>query len=56
VNEFELIARFFSRSPRASSVHLGVGDDAALLAPSAGCELAVSVESPGDTFFPTSIR
>jgi len=44
VNEFELIARFFSRPPRASSVHLGVGDDAALLAPTPGCELAVSVD------------
>jgi len=44
VNEFELIARFFSRPPRAASVHLGVGDDAALLAPTAGCELAVSVD------------
>ena len=44
VNEFELIARFFSRPPRAPSVHLGVGDDAALLAPSPGCELAISVD------------
>jgi len=44
VNEFELIARFFSRPPRSASVHLGVGDDAALLAPTAGCELAVSVD------------
>jgi thiamine-monophosphate kinase len=44
VNEFEAIARFFSRPPRAASVHRGVGDDAALLAPSPGCELAVSVD------------
>jgi thiamine-monophosphate kinase len=44
VNEFEAIARFFSRAPRAESVHRGVGDDAALLAPSPGCELAVSVD------------
>ncbi len=44
MNEFELIARFFSRPPRNASVHLGVGDDAALLAPSPGCELAVSVD------------
>jgi len=44
VNEFELIARFFSRPPRAASVHLSVGDDAALLLPSPGCELAVSVD------------
>jgi thiamine-monophosphate kinase len=44
VNEFEVIARFFSRPPRAASVHRGIGDDAALLAPSPGCELAVSVD------------
>jgi thiamine-monophosphate kinase len=44
VNEFELIARFFTRPPRAASVHLGVGDDAALLMPSPSCELAVSVD------------
>ena len=44
MNEFELIARFFSRPPRAKSVRLGVGDDAALLAPSPGCELAISVD------------
>jgi thiamine-monophosphate kinase len=44
VNEFELIARFFSRPPRAASVHLAGGDDAALLAPAPGCELAVSVD------------
>ena len=36
VNEFELIARFFTRPARASSVRLSVGDDAALLAPSPG--------------------
>jgi thiamine-monophosphate kinase len=44
VNEFELIARFFSRPARAASVRQAVGDDAALLAPSPGCELAVSVD------------
>ncbi len=44
MNEFELIARFFSRTPRAASVHLPGGDDAALLAPSPGCELVVSVD------------
>ena len=44
MNEFELIARFFSRPARSPSVHLGGGDDAALLAPSPGCELAVSVD------------
>ncbi len=44
VNEFELIARFFSRPARSPSVVLGVGDDAALLAPSAGHEIVVSVD------------
>jgi thiamine-monophosphate kinase len=44
VNEFELIERFFTRPARAGSVHLSVGDDAALLAPSPGCEIAVSVD------------
>jgi thiamine-monophosphate kinase len=44
VNEFELIERFFSRPPRSKSVALGVGDDAALLVPAPGCEIAVSVD------------
>jgi thiamine-monophosphate kinase len=44
VNEFELIARFFSRPPRSPSVRLGVGDDAALLVPTPGCELAAAVD------------
>lgn len=44
MNEFELIARFFSRPPRSPSVALGVGDDAALLVPTPGCEVAVSVD------------
>jgi thiamine-monophosphate kinase len=42
LSEFELIDRFFRR-PAPSAV-LGVGDDAALLAPTLGCELAVSVD------------
>jgi len=44
VNEFELIERFFTRPPRSESVALGVGDDAALLLPSIGCELVASVD------------
>jgi thiamine-monophosphate kinase len=44
VNEFELIARFFSRPARSPSVVLGVGDDAALLAPASGHEIVVSVD------------
>ena len=42
LSEFELIERFFRRPAR--SAVLGVGDDAALLAPQPGCELAVSVD------------
>jgi thiamine-monophosphate kinase len=44
VNEFELIARFFSRPTRAESVHVAGGDDAAVLAPSPGSELVASVD------------
>jgi thiamine-monophosphate kinase len=42
LTEFELIDRFFSRP--AKTAVLGVGDDAALLAPTPGYELAVSVD------------
>lgn len=41
-SEFELIARHFTRP--AFGARLGVGDDAALLAPAAGMELAVSTD------------
>ncbi|MEW5770885.1 MAG: thiamine-phosphate kinase [Pseudomonadota bacterium] len=41
-SEFELIARFFTRAARDAV--LGVGDDAALLRPRAGAELAVSTD------------
>ncbi len=44
MNEFELIARYFTRPPRSRSVALGVGDDAALVVPTPGCELAASVD------------
>ena len=42
--EFALIARHFARMPRDPSVRVGVGDDAAILAPSAGHELALAVD------------
>jgi len=42
LGEFELIDRFFRRATRHSL--LGVGDDAALVAPTPGRELAVSVD------------
>lgn len=41
-SEFELIARHFTRT--TPSARLGVGDDAALLAPRPGMELAVSTD------------
>ncbi len=44
MNEFELIDRFFARPPHSASVRLAVGDDAALLAPSPGSEIVVSVD------------
>jgi thiamine-monophosphate kinase len=44
VNEFELIARFFRRPAKSDSVVLGVGDDAALLRPTPGRLLVVSVD------------
>ncbi len=44
MNEFELIARYFTRPPRSRSVALAVGDDAALIVPTPGCEVAVSVD------------
>jgi thiamine-monophosphate kinase len=52
VSEFDLIARFFTR-PAPNAV-LGVGDDAALLAPTPGTELVVSSDMlvAGRHFFP----
>lgn len=52
LSEFGLIQRFFTR-PAANAV-LGVGDDAALLAPSPGAELVVSTDMlvAGRHFFP----
>jgi thiamine-monophosphate kinase len=44
VNEFALIDRYFRRAPRHPSVRIGVGDDAAVVRPSPGTELALSVD------------
>lgn len=51
-SEFELIARYFTRA--TSSARLGVGDDAALIAPTPGFELAISTDMlvSGTHFFP----
>jgi thiamine-monophosphate kinase len=44
MNEFELIDRFFRRANRDPAVRIGVGDDAAVVAPAPGMELAFSVD------------
>jgi thiamine-monophosphate kinase len=44
VNEFALIDRFFRRAPRDPSVRIGIGDDAAVIRPTPGMELALSVD------------
>ena len=42
--EFALIGRHFTRPARDRSVVAGVGDDAAVVAPSPGCELVLAVD------------
>lgn len=44
MNEFEVIARYFRRSPRSADVRLGIGDDGAVIAPRAGNELVFTVD------------
>lgn len=44
MNEFALIDRYFRRAPRNASVSVGVGDDAAVIRPNPGMELALSVD------------
>ena len=44
MNEFALIDRYFARPVRDPAVRLGVGDDAAIVAPTPGCDFAVSVD------------
>jgi thiamine-monophosphate kinase len=45
LGEFDLIARFFSRTPVRSDVLLGVGDDAALLTPPPGQALVAATDT-----------
>lgn len=45
LSEFELIAQYFTHQQRRDDVLLGVGDDAALLSPPAGCELVLCVDA-----------
>jgi thiamine-monophosphate kinase len=42
LSEFDVISRYFTRAPRHTG--LGIGDDAALLRVTAGCELAASTD------------
>ena len=44
MNEFELIERYFARAPRHPDVRVGIGDDAAVVAPTPGMEYAISVD------------
>lgn len=44
-SEFDLIARYFTPATSGSGVVMGVGDDCALLAPTPGQQLAVSVDT-----------
>jgi thiamine-monophosphate kinase len=44
MNEFALIDRFFRRATHDPAVRIGVGDDAAVVAPAPGCELVFSVD------------
>ena len=44
MNEFALIERFFRRAPRDPAVRIGIGDDGAVIAPTPGTELVLSVD------------
>jgi thiamine-monophosphate kinase len=44
MNEFEMIERYFQRSPRSADVRIGIGDDGAVIAPRAGMDYVVSVD------------
>lgn len=52
-SEFELIARHFARPTQGEGVELGIGDDSALLWPTPGHQLVVSVDtSVSEIHFP----
>ena len=44
MNEFELIERYFNRAPRNADVRIGIGDDGAVIAPTAGMEYVLTVD------------
>ncbi|SDX58298.1 thiamine-phosphate kinase [Collimonas sp. OK242] len=56
LSEFDLISRYFTRTARSNIDHiaLGVGDDCALLTPTAGMQMAISTDMlvEGRHFFP----
>lgn len=56
LSEFDLISRYFTRATRSNinQIALGVGDDCALLMPTAGAQLAISTDMlvEGRHFFP----
>jgi thiamine-monophosphate kinase len=58
MSEFDLIARYFTRAaaPGSQTTVLGIGDDCALVQPSAGMQLAISTDMlvEGRHFFPAA--
>lgn len=55
MNEFELIEKFFGENSLSAGVQPGIGDDCALLDPTKGKKLAVSVDTlVADVHFPSS--
>jgi thiamine-monophosphate kinase len=57
VDEFELIGRYFSRPANSPVVVAGVGDDGAVLKPTAGRELVTVIDTMvAGTHFPASMR
>ncbi|GAC1326537.1 MAG: thiamine-phosphate kinase [Collimonas sp.] len=56
LSEFDLISRYFTRTARSNIDHiaLGIGDDCALLTPTAGMQMAISTDMlvEGRHFFP----
>ncbi len=57
LDEFEIVRRWFRDGPAAAGVTLGIGDDAALLRPPPGQELAVSTDALLEgRHFPATLR
>ena len=57
MDEFELIGRYFSRPAESSRVLAGVGDDGAVLRPTAGRDLVTAIDTMvAGTHFPADLR